>query len=704
MGGEPISHTSAVVERTPTPGFLPQNRKYLGSKYRLLDFITETIVSRVGSVEVFADLFAGTGVVANAFRDRCTKVIANDLLYSNYAVNRAFLASTKATVSVEKTAELIERLNRCAPVCGYAHANYSGTYFTGENAARIDGIRDAIETFYAEGRCSEQERLVLLTSLLFAADKVANTVGQYDAFLKHIDAPVCAADSGRHLIDSNVYKPLILKLPAIELSGNRDNEVFNEDANDLAARLQADVLYLDPPYNTRQYVDCYHVLENICLWNKPLLKGKTRKFERDHLKSRYSRKNEAARALRELVQAARGEHIFLSYNNEGIIAEADIREILGSRGKVEVVSREYAVFGNGAGSARRRTLQERIFYCRRTASLAHSVGSRSATPASRERPEDPTERRRQTELFAPPPGSSPADPAAERRPGANGKIEMFDARGNSRGFYSPRNRLNDLTGREWVYWSKSVINKPYPPNLQHKLRSSHGGQKPPDLCGDLIEVFTKAGQRVLDPFAGVGGTLLGAALRGREAVGVEVNSQWIEIYREVCRLENVPEQRMIRGDSRIVLGQLAGQGRRFDLLLTDVPYWRMDRNEQSKGQYKRVGQRQKQARRSKLKAFNRSAEQSKEQWLEQMREVFACSLPLLRDKGYVVVFIGDMYHGGRYHMLSSDLASLLCDLGLIPKANLIWYDVSKSLHIYGYQYEYIPSMIHQNILVFRKQA
>ena len=689
MGGEPISITSAVAERTHNPGFLPQNRKYLGSKYRLLDFITETIVSRTGSIEVFADLFAGTGVVASAFRDRCTKVVANDLLYSNYAVNRAFLTSTEATVEVEKTAELIEQLNRCAPLHGYAHANYSGTYFTGENAARIDGIREAIETFYKQGRCSEQERLVLLTSLLFAADKAANTVGQYDAFLKHIEAPSRAADSGKHLIDSNVHKPLMLKLPTIAFSGNRDNEVFNEDANELIARLEADVLYLDPPYNTRQYVDCYHVLENICLWNKPSLTGKTRKFQRDHLKSRYSRRNEAAGALRELVQAAAAEHIFLSYNNEGIIPEAEILEILESRGQVEVVEREYAVFGNGAGSARRRTLLERIFYCRCSASPAptrtHGLSM-------------------QRELFMQPAESPPADPPAQRRPASSGKIELFDAQGNSRGFYSPRNRLNDLTGREWVYWSKSVVNKPYPPNLQHKLRLSHGGQKPPDLCGDLIEVFTKAGQRVLDPFAGVGGTLLGAALRGREAVGVEINPRWIEIYREVCRLESVAEQRMIRGDSRTVLGQLAEQGQRFDLLLTDVPYWRMDRNEKSKGQYKRVGQRQRQARRSKLSAFNENAVQSKEQWLEQMREVFASALPLLRDKGYVLVFIGDMYHGGRYHMLSGDLASLLCDLALLPKANLIWYDVSKSLHIYGYQYEYIPSMIHQNILVFRKQT
>jgi DNA modification methylase len=207
---------------------------------------------------------------------------------------------------------------------------------------------------------------------------------------------------------------------------------------------------------------------------------------------------------------------------------------------------------------------------------------------------------------------------------------------------------------------------------------------------------------VLDPFAGVGGTLLGAALRDRNAVGIEINPRWTGIYREVCTLEEIPEQRMICGDSRIVLQELAGEGQVFDLVLTDVPYWGMDRARRSKGSYKRVGEGSKEARQSKLTAFNATGYRSKEQWLDEMTRIFACASSLLKGRGYLVVFIGDMYNGGRYHFLSSDLARVLTELALVPKANLIWYDVSKSLHIYGYQYEYIPSMIHQNILVFRK--
>ena len=77
---------------------------------------------------------------------------------------------------------------------------------------------------------------------------------------------------------------------------------------------------------------------------------------------------------------------------------------------------------------------------------------------------------------------------------------------------------------------------------------------------------------------------------------------------------------------------------------------------------------------------------------------------LLKTGSYLAVFIGDMYSQGRYHFLSADLARMLEHIGLTLKANIVWYDVSKSLHVYGYQYQYIPSMIHQNILVLRKEG
>jgi DNA modification methylase len=280
------------------------------------------------------------------------------------------------------------------------------------------------------------------------------------------------------------------------------------------------------------------------------------------------------------------------------------------------------------------------------------------------------------------------------------KTELFDKQGNSRGFYSKKNRLNDLTGKEWQYWSKSVINKNYPVNFQHKLRNQHGGQKPPQLCADLIQIFTKKGMRVLDPFAGVGGTLLGASLCDRKAVGIEINKKWVDIYYQVCRLENLEPQDMRIGDSKELLKK--EEKNSFDFILTDVPYWNMDKVARSNGKFKKAGQESTEKIKSNLSRFNLEVSQTKDEWLKDMEDIFSLSRPLLKDGGYLAVFIGDMYRNGKYHFLSSNLADVIEKIGFTPKANLIWYDVSNKLQIYGYLYDFIPSMIHQNILIFKK--
>ena len=292
--------------------------------------------------------------------------------------------------------------------------------------------------------------------------------------------------------------------------------------------------------------------------------------------------------------------------------------------------------------------------------------------------------------------------ALQPSPGGASRQELFDDQGRSRGYYAADNRLNDLTGREWLYWTRSVIHRPYPANCQHALRRAHGGQKPPDLCADLIRVFSKRGQRVLDPFMGVGGVLLGAAQVQRSAVGVEINPRWIAIYREVCRREELREMTTWAGDAATVLERIAGS---FDLVFTDVPYWNMDVARRSQGSYKRVGERARPAPATRLAEFGSASDYpDKASWLAAMERVFRLAVARLKTGGYLLSFIGDMYVAGAYHALSAELAAMLSGIEpLLWQANLIWYDVSKKLHIYGYRYRYIPSMIHQNVLVFRKQ-
>jgi DNA modification methylase len=283
-----------------------------------------------------------------------------------------------------------------------------------------------------------------------------------------------------------------------------------------------------------------------------------------------------------------------------------------------------------------------------------------------------------------------------------------------RGIYDERNRLNDLTGREWKFATKSVITERFPPDLQHDLRSDHGGQKPPRLCLRLIERFSTAGDRVLDPFAGVGGTLLGASLAEyessgrREAVGFERVARWVDRYHEVVARENderrargegpLAVQEMRHGDCADLVADLAADS--VDLLLTDVPYWSMDAVPQTRNPRR--------TRASKLGRFDAddapdapAAPASKAAWLDDMTAKFEAFGRVLREGAYVVVFIGDMYRDSGLHLLSADLARALGATGLTLKADLIWYDPTKPLHVYGYPFAFVPSMVHQHVLVFR---
>lgn len=269
-----------------------------------------------------------------------------------------------------------------------------------------------------------------------------------------------------------------------------------------------------------------------------------------------------------------------------------------------------------------------------------------------------------------------------------------NSKGKKEPTVDPRNKLNDLTGAEWQYMTKTVINKIYPSNLQHKLRSQHGGQKPPQLCADLIKTFTKKGQVILDPLMGVGGSLLGAALCDRTAIGIELNPKWIDIYKQVCELESLTEFPVYQGDANQKLLEIPNNS--VDFVITDVPYWIMDQVTKTRSTAA--------SRESKLSKFNDKDLQSKEDWLAEMKSIFEKVYPVLKDKGYMAVFIGDMYRGKEYHFLAGELAQTISEIpGYLLKSDIIWHDDSKMLHIYGYPFAYIPSVIHQHILIFRKE-
>ncbi|HUI71658.1 MAG TPA: DNA adenine methylase, partial [Spirochaetia bacterium] len=260
----------------------------------------------------------------------------------------------------ERMAMLIGELNSLPPVAGYITESYSDTYFTHENCMLMDSIRERIERMRSSEHITDGEHLMLLASFLLGADRVANTIGQYDAFLKHIDGT--SRIRGRHLIDERVRTRFFLQrlagLPGVSL------EVIHGDMLRLAEGLEDEVVYYDPPYNGRQYCDNYHVLENLALWAKPVLYGKTRKFDRTGMRSAFSSTTEAADALQRLISATSARHVFLSYSSEGILSGEEIHRILALHGDVEEIGTDYPVFGNGAGVSVRRSVREMLFHLR----------------------------------------------------------------------------------------------------------------------------------------------------------------------------------------------------------------------------------------------------------------------------------------------------------------------------------------------------
>lgn len=280
------------------------------------------------------------------------------------------------------------------------------------------------------------------------------------------------------------------------------------------------------------------------------------------------------------------------------------------------------------------------------------------------------------------------------------------SRGYTRAAPHPRNRLNALGGNEWMYFTKTVLRTSYPAHLGQDLRRRHGANKPPYLMRHLVEFFTRPGGTVLDPFAGVGGTLLGASISEpapRRATGIEINPEWIAVYREVCAREGVEEQEMIEGDCRAVLDRFAAEGREFDCIATDPPYSIALDKTMCDGRYDL------QARRTDFDSFGDSGDDlrnlgSFDDFFTAMGDVALRLLPVLRRGGYCAVIIRDSYQAGRYVFATAEIARRFEAAGFVLKGVKIWYGTGARVRPYGYPSGYVPNIVHQNILVLQRPA
>lgn len=276
---------------------------YIGSKYSLIDFIQSTIQDVTGYSNgnnyTFADLFAGTGIVGSTYKSLGYNVISNDIQYYSYVLNKHFIENTD---NIDDS--LLEHLNSLEGIDGFVYNNYcegSGSgrnYFTNENGRKCDAIRTELEKLYVNKEITDSVYYYFLASLINSIDKYANTASVYGAFLKHIK--------------KTAQKQFQLEL--LPVINGKSGTVYNQDINSLIGNISGDILYLDPPYNARQYCANYHVLETIARYDNPVLKGKTGLRDNSNQKSLFCSKKTVTKVFDDLIANADFKYIFLSYN------------------------------------------------------------------------------------------------------------------------------------------------------------------------------------------------------------------------------------------------------------------------------------------------------------------------------------------------------------------------------------------------------
>lgn len=334
ISAEKIQETYFHIPQIKENHFQLHNRRYIGNKHKLIDWIF-SILNKECEGDSFIDIFAGTGVVAAVASKHFNKIILNDFLYSNHTIHKAFFS--KGRWNQEKINNIIKDYNNINGEDldkNYFSINFGGKYFSKNSAKIIGFIRENIKE--NKNNLTEREYYILITSLLYSMDKIANTVGHYDAYFK------------KEFIEDNFFMRPIDPIEVERVS------IFREDANLLAKQIQTDIVYIDPPYNSRQYSRFYHVLETLTKWDKPELYGVALKPEPENM-SDYCRVSAKDR-FAELVNDINSKYLVVSYNNtydsksnssQNKITLNEIKNILSKAGKTKVFEKDYRHFNAG---------------------------------------------------------------------------------------------------------------------------------------------------------------------------------------------------------------------------------------------------------------------------------------------------------------------------------------------------------------------
>lgn len=310
--------------------------RFIGNKLNLLNFINKPLEERNITTGFFCDIFSGTANVAKFFKRKGFTIISNDFLTFSYVFQKAYIENNEVPnffglreiIKDHNIFKVINFLNNLPGAEGFMFKNfclegtknskYQRNYFSSENAKKIDIIRDTLKEWEKRKMLTENEFYVLLCSLLEEIPSVSNIAGTYGAFLK--------------INDPRMFKPLTLSVPNL-IQSDKPHRCYNEDANELIRRISCDILYVDPPYNTRQYAPNYHILETVAVWDKKIKDTKTGLRPWEHQKSAYSYVGKSVEAFEDLITSANCKYLLFSYNTEGLMPRKEIIRVLSLRGK-----------------------------------------------------------------------------------------------------------------------------------------------------------------------------------------------------------------------------------------------------------------------------------------------------------------------------------------------------------------------------------
>ncbi|MDR1452680.1 MAG: DNA adenine methylase [Candidatus Margulisbacteria bacterium] len=347
--------------------------RFIGNKENLLDKIYQVMNENSVKGKSFFDFFAGTTSVGRYFKKLNYQIFSSDLLYFSYVLQQAYIVNNKEvefkkllpTLDIKSgllfsvpLLLIIEYLNHIPTIKDFIYENYTPArtanleqprmYFSNENGEKIDAIRQQIEIWKNEKLITAAEYYVLLACLIETVPFYANVAGVFAAFQKKWDP--------------RAIKKLQLR-PIEFILNQHTNYAYNSNSTELLEKIKADIFYLDPPYNERQYAPNYHILETIAKYDNPIIKGVTGMRPYDKQKSRFCNADTALQELDKVAKFGQYKYLVLSYNSEGIMPKEKIISTLQKYGKVKFIDFDYTRFKSNSNgdSKHKKFIREELF-------------------------------------------------------------------------------------------------------------------------------------------------------------------------------------------------------------------------------------------------------------------------------------------------------------------------------------------------------